>query len=159
MASDEQLSPETSSGPPPGHPLRVLLDLNVVLDVLQRREPHFEASAKVWAAVENGPLEGCIAAHGVTTLFFLLTQHLDWTAAIAAIHDLVAVFSVAKVDEGVIHSALSYGWRDFEDAVQMAAAVAAQADFLVTRNPKDFKAGPVAVLQPAEILAFLKPPS
>lgn len=139
--------------------MKLLLDLNVIVDVLQRREPHFEASARVWAAVENGPLDGCIAAHSVTTLFYLLTRYLDRTAATTAIHDLVAVFGIAKVDEGVVRSALSYGWRDFEDAVQMAAAAAAQADFLVTRNPKDFKAGPVPVLQPAEIPALLSPPS
>ena len=139
--------------------LTVLLDLNVVLDVLQKRQPHYEASAKVWAAVEEGRLAGSVAAHSVTTLFYLLSRHLDWAEAVSAVRDLIAVFSVAKVDDGVIRQALSYGWKDFEDAVQMAAAAGREADFLVTRNPKDFKAGPVAVLEPAELPAILQAPS
>ena len=137
----------------------VLVDLNVVLDVLQKRKPHYDASAKVWAAVEEGRLDGSVAAHSVTTLFYLLSRHLGWTEAMAAIRDLVAVFSVAKVDEAVIRDALSYGWKDFEDAVQMAAAADLEAGFLVTRNPRDFKAGPVAVLEPAELPAILQAPS
>ena len=156
MASEKRPQPETGEAPPPSR-LAVLLDLNVVLDVLQKREPHYQASAKVWAAVEGDRLEGFVAAHSVTTLFYLLTRHLGRMKA--AIHDLVAVFSVAKVDEGVIHSALSYGWKDFEDAVQMAAAAGVEADFLITRNPKDFSTGPVAVLQPAELPAILQAPS
>ena len=149
--------PEGQSAGKPRHAL--LLDLNVVLDVLQRREPHYEASARIWAAVEEGHLRGFVAAHSVTTLFYLLTRYLDRNQALAAIHDLVDVFSVAAVDESVVRRALSYGWKDFEDAVQMAAAAGAGADFLITRNPKDFATGPVAVLQPAELPAILPAPS
>ncbi len=165
MASENGPGAEAGSSPAPdgsqpANPRHtLLLDLNVVLDVLQRREPHFEASARVWAAVEEGHLRGFVAAHSVTTLFYLLAQYLDRNRAIAAIHDLVEVFSVACVDEAVIHRALSYGWKDFEDAVQMAAAAGVEADFLITRNPKDFVTGPVAVLQPAELPAILPVPS
>ena len=160
MALEKEVSSEEKAEPaePDSRP-SVLLDLNIVLDVLQKRKPHFDASAKVWAAVEEGRLLGSVAAHSVTTLFYLLSQHLTWAKAIAAVHDLVSVFSVAKVDEAVIHDALSYGWKDFEDAVQMAAAADVEADFLITRNPKDFKAGPVAVLEPAELPAILQAPS
>ncbi len=150
-------APEERQAADPRHTL--LLDLNVVLDVLQRREPHFEASARVWAAVEEDRLRGFVAAHSVTTLFYLLTRYLDRNQAVAAIHDLVGVFSIASVDETVIRHALSYGWKDFEDAVQMAAAAGVEADFLITRNPKDFSTGPVAVLQPAELPAILPAPS
>ncbi len=136
----------------------VLVDLNVILDVLQKREPHFEASARVWAAVEAGRLRGFVAAHGVTTFFYLLSRYLTWTEASETIRDLLAVFSVAGVDDDVLQTALSYRWKDFEDAVQMAAAAAVGADYLITRNPKDFSSGPVTVLQPAELPAILQAP-
>jgi hypothetical protein len=47
---------------------RILLDVNVVLDVLRDRKPHADASSFVWAAVERGHLKGWLAAHGVTTI-------------------------------------------------------------------------------------------
>ena len=38
----------------------------------------------------------------------------------------------------------------------MAAALYSGAEYLVTRNPQDFKAGPLAALRPAELLALIQ---
>jgi hypothetical protein len=61
------------------------------------------------------------------------------------------------VDAEVIDRALPSAFRDFEDAVQMAAAVAAGADYVATRDVKDFSAGPVPAVTPAELLPLLRP--
>ena len=53
---------------------RVLIDLNVVIDVLLDRAPHAEASAALWAAIETGEAEGLLAAHCVTTLHYLASR-------------------------------------------------------------------------------------
>lgn len=134
--------------------LRVLVDANVALDVLAKREPHYLTSAAVWALAEQGEIEGLLAAHSVTTLHYLLAKHLDPPQANLAISRLLQVFNVAAVDQNVILKALALGWKDFEDAVQMAAALNSQADYFVTRNPKDFKDGLVRVLQPGDLLAL-----
>jgi hypothetical protein len=47
-------------------------------------------------------------------------------------------------------------WKDFEDAGQMAAAVHANVNYLVTRNPRDFQDELIPVIQPAALLALLK---
>lgn len=65
------------------------------------------------------------------------------------------VFAVVTVDDPVIRKALSWGWPDFEDAVQMAAAATVGADYLVTRNPRDFQSGIIPVVQPAAFLTLL----
>lgn len=136
--------------------LRVLLDTNVVLDVLARREPHFQDAARIWAAVETGHIEGLIAAHCVTTVFYLLSRHMNRQRATAATTDLLRLFEIASVNHEVLLSALALGWRDFEDAVQMSAAASAGATHLVTRNPDDFAGGPLPLLQPAELLVLIK---
>jgi hypothetical protein len=59
------------------------------------------------------------------------------------------------VDDTVIREAISLGWKDFEDAVQMAAAGVEGVDYLITRNIKDFQSGQVSVIQPAAFLALL----
>ncbi len=135
--------------------LRVLVDANVVLDVLARRQPHYTASAQVWAAIEAGHADGLLAAHTVTTLHYLLERHTDHGRAISALTDVMRVFEIAPVDGRVLLSALALGGRDFEDAVQMAAAASAGATHVLTRNPADFRNSPVAVLQPAELAALL----
>jgi predicted nucleic acid-binding protein len=135
--------------------MRILLDLNIIMDVLTHREPHYHLSAQVWAAVESGRCEGLLAAHSITTLFYLLSRQLDRQRAVLALHDILRIFAVAAVDQHVITTALALGWRDFEDAVQMAAAIQAGADYLVTRNPADFRGGTVTVLQPGELIALI----
>ena len=49
----------------------ILIDINVLLDVLQKREPFYETSAGLLAAVESGQVRGLIAAHSIITLFYL----------------------------------------------------------------------------------------
>jgi len=134
----------------------VLLDLNVILDVLGQRQPHYPLASETWISVESGQVQGLIAAHSITTLYYLVARHTGPRQAKAAVDDVLRVFSVAAVDQDALLHALTLGWGDFEDAAQMAAAAKAGADYLITRDPKDFEGGPIPVLQPAEYLALLR---
>jgi len=133
----------------------VLFDINIILDVLAKREPHFEASARAWAAVETGQINGFLAAHSITTLFYLLNKHTGRKQAHQALQKLLQVFAVTPVDEVVIREALALGWSDFEDAVQASSAVQAGIDYLVTRNERDFETGVVRLLKPGDLPAIL----
>lgn len=135
--------------------LRILVDLNVVLDVVQKREPFYEDSADVLDAVANKKAAGFLAAHSITTLFYVLRRQYDRPTAVSVTQQILDAFSIAPVDDIVIRQALAWGWRDFEDAVQMAAAVHANLDYLVTRNRKDFQTQPIPVLPPAHLLPLL----
>lgn len=134
---------------------RVLLDVNVVLDVLLDRSPFADASSAVWAAVEQGEAEGLLSAHAVTTLHYLNSKAVGIRMARETTDALLSVFDVAGVDDAVLNTALSLRWSDFEDAVTAAAAKRAKCDALVTRNPSDFKGSPIRVLTPAEAVAWL----
>jgi hypothetical protein len=135
--------------------LRVLVDLNIVLDVLQRREPFYAMSARVLASAETGRIEGWIAAHSITTLFHLYAKTQSAEQARVKLGELLSILSVAAVDQTVIEQALNLPYRDFEDAVQMMAAVRIGAQYLVTRNVSDYKGGPIPALEPAELLALV----
>jgi hypothetical protein len=102
-----------------------------------------------------GQIDGYIAAHSITTLHYLVSRHTGGEQATRAIHKLLYVFSVATVDQATIEQALALNWADFEDALQMAAAVNADVDYLITRNPRDFKPDGLQILQPGDALALL----
>jgi hypothetical protein len=135
--------------------MRVLVDLNVIIDVMQNRQPFYEDSAGVLDAVARQEVMGWLAAHSVTTLFYVISRICNRETAVQAVTSMLESFTVAKVDDTVIREALSLGWKDFEDAVQMASAGAGDIDYLITRNIKDFQSGPVPVIQPAAFLALL----
>jgi predicted nucleic acid-binding protein len=134
---------------------KVLIDLNLILDVLQKREPFYAASARVLACAEAGLVEGIVAAHTLTTLFYLVAKDQSAERARVALTELLQFLSVASVGHTTIEQALNLPYGDFEDAVQMMAAVQADAQYLVTRNVRDYRAGPLPALQPAELLALL----
>jgi predicted nucleic acid-binding protein len=134
---------------------RVLLDVNVVLDALQSREPSSDDAVRVLACAESRAFTGLLAAHTVTTLFHLMARHASPAVARVQIGELLSILSVAAVDQDVLHAALALPVSDFEDCVQMAAARQAGADYVVTRDRVGFAAGPVPTRTPAELLALL----
>jgi predicted nucleic acid-binding protein len=135
--------------------LKVLIDLNIILDVLQKRQPFCDSSAQLLAAAETGKLEGWLAAHSITTLFYLIAKARSPQQAKVVITDLLQFLSVAQVNQTTLEQALNLPYADFEDAMQMMAAVQSGSQYLVTRNPQDYKEGPLIVLQPAELLSLL----
>ena len=132
---------------------RLLVDVNVVLDVLLDRQPHAEASSDLWRLVEEGSIEGLLSAHAVTTVHYLNAQSVGPRVSRETTEAILSVFDVAAVDAAVLSAAVALGWPDFEDAVTAAAARRARCDAIVTRNPRDFKRFPVRVMAPAEAVA------
>jgi predicted nucleic acid-binding protein len=133
----------------------VLIDLNVILDVLQKREPFYETSASLLAAVETGRVQGYVAAHSLTTLFYLVQKGKSSSDARATITNLLQFIKVAAVDQSTLEQALNLDFEDFEDAVQMISAVQCKVDCLITRNTKDYQAALLPVMQPVDFLGTL----
>ena len=136
--------------------VRVLFDINILLDVLQKREPFYQVSAQVMSLSENGTIEGFISAHSVTTLMYLLMKDKSPEFAKVILTSLLQFLKVVKVDQSTIEQALNLSYKDYEDAVQVIAALQNSLDFLITRNPRDFPLSPVPVLQPVELLKIIK---
>ena len=134
---------------------RILVDLNVVLDVLFDRQPHARAAESLWRAVEAGRIEALLPAHGLTTAYYLAARHRNAAFARRIVQDLMALFGVATVDEGVIRRALALEWPDFEDAVCAAAAEGSGCEAIVTRDPEDFRGSPIDVMDPGTAVARL----
>jgi len=133
----------------------VLIDLNILLDVLQKREPFYETSAGLLAAVETGQVRGYVAAHSITTMFYLIQKGRSAAEARASITNLLQFIQIAPVDQSTIEQALNLDFRDFEDAVQMISAVQCKVDCLVTRNIKDYQVTLLPVMQPVDFLGTL----
>jgi predicted nucleic acid-binding protein len=135
--------------------VRILLDINIILDVLQERIPHYESSSQLLALAETKRIQGLISAHTVTTLFYLVSKDKSPDQARVTITGLLQFLMVAPVDQNTIEQALTLPYKDFEDAVQMIAAVQCKADGLITRNAKDFQPALVPIYQPTDFLASL----
>lgn len=132
--------------------MKLLLDINVVLDVLLAREPWAADSARLLGAVERGEHEGWVAAHTVTTVHYLVARARGRRAAVLAVTDLLDVAAVVPVGDPELRRALVLDLPDFEDAVQAACALAVGADALVTRDTDGFAGLGLPVLTPGAAL-------
>jgi predicted nucleic acid-binding protein len=128
--------------------MKILLDINVILDIFLDRAPHAAASSAVWAAIEKGHVAGVLAAHAVTTIHYILKGQVGGAVARNTVESILRVLDVAAVDTQVIRRALQFGWVDFEDAVTAAAAESADCEAIVSRDPKGFPRSPIRVLSP-----------
>lgn len=135
---------------------KVLLDVNVALDVLLDRRPHSEPATALWGAIESGRATGFLPAHGLTTVHYLARRYRDVRFARQIVEDILTVFEIAAVDGTVLRRALALPFSDFEDAVCAACAVSSGCEVIVTRDPAGFRSAPLRVLDPASTLAWLE---
>ena len=138
--------------------MKIMIDLNVLVDVLQRRTAFLIPSAKVCDAVRAGRCEGFVAAHAVTTLFYLIRRGQDSVTAERALDWLLSTFDIAPADKSIMLAARLLSFTDFEDAVVSASAVARSCDYIVTRNLGDYRNSPVNAVAPEEFLQTLNRP-
>lgn len=136
--------------------LQVLFDINILLDVLQERQDFYDFSARLLANAETGVIQGWLAAHSVTTLFYLIAKDKSPEQARVTLTSILQFLKIAPVDQNTIEQALNLPYRDFEDEVQMIAALQVHADYLLTRTVRDYQPAPMEVVQPVELLAVLK---
>ena len=132
----------------------ILLDINILLDVLQRREPHYNASAKVIDAVVRKKIEGVLSAHAITTIDYLVTRYSGAQKSREVIDWLLNRFTIAATGRSELLRAHSLAWADFEDAVTMAAAESTACEVIVTRDARGFARSSIMVCTPEEFLMF-----
>lgn len=133
--------------------MRVLIDTNVILDVLQKREPFFTDSYRALRRALENDAECLISASAATDIFYVLRKSLGSAQqAKEHIDQLARVVSFADVQGMDIHTALMRAMPDFEDAVVDAMAERSGASYILTRNIKDFTGSVVPAILPADFL-------
>ncbi|MCL2350215.1 MAG: PIN domain-containing protein [Defluviitaleaceae bacterium] len=132
--------------------MKILIDTNVVLDVLQIRQPYFESSAKIfeWAAKNK---KGSITAAQTTDIFYFVRKGLknaEQTKQILL--KMQSRFEVLSVLHEDVDAALASDMSDYEDALIAHCAARHGVNYIVTRNAKDFESSPVVAITPEDFL-------
>lgn len=138
--------------------MRVLLDTNVVLDLILERESWVEEAEAIFFAQARGLISAYISAITPGTAYYIARRTIGSAAARQAIADLLKITRVCVVDFGVLQSAVGLPVADYEDAIQLASALAERLDAIVTRDPGDFKHSPLPIFSPADFLNQLPSP-
>ena len=133
--------------------MTVTVDINVLLDVFQQRQPHYAASAQVVSLVSGGKLSGVCPAHGLTTLYYLVRKHATKADAEAAMDRVLRHFQIGNLAAAGWQRARLLAMGDFEDAAVAAVAAVSGSTLVVTRNVADFARSPVRGIAPVDFLS------
>lgn len=133
--------------------MRILIDTNVILDILQKREPFFSDSYQALHKAIESETECLISASAATDIFYLLRKSLRSTQqAKERLEQLAQLVTFADVQGMDIHMALLRSMPDFEDAVVDVVAERYGASYILTRNLKDFTGSVVPAILPSDYL-------
>ena len=133
--------------------MKILLDLNVILDVVLDRDPFVADALAVCRECATGRSAGYLAAISLPTLFYLVKKIKHLESAREAVRLCLESFEIAPVTRNELTSARDSQGADFEDNIQIACAVSSGVGMIVTRNAADFSHSPIPVMTPAEWLA------
>lgn len=132
---------------------KILIDTNVLIDYLLEREPFFEDAKEVILSCADGKVKGCIAAHSIPNMFFILRKDYSAKERREVLSNLCSIFDVEGIDKAKLLAGLSNeDFSDFEDCLQMECAKSYGADYIVTRNVSDYATSEIKAIMPKDYL-------
>ena len=132
--------------------MKILIDTNVIVDVLADREGFAEPASRLFKLCEIGRIQGCIYALSIANIAYILRKELDRGQIAEVIAKLDSIFTIADMKAEDLKKAAVLPMDDYEDALQSVCASRLKADYIVTRNLKDFKNSKVPAVAPSEFL-------
>ncbi|MDR1015256.1 MAG: PIN domain-containing protein [Coriobacteriales bacterium] len=134
--------------------MRVLIDTNVIVDVLERREAFFDSSYAVVKLAAEGKLDAFTSAGSIADAYYIIRKGgKSPVAARDAIAALLQLIHACDTTASDVTTALTLGVVDFEDSILAATARREKAEYIITRNERDFSQSPVPAVSPADFMA------
>ena len=134
--------------------MHVLIDTNVILDVLEKREPFYRASNDVLSLCASKKIHGFIAFHSVSNIFYILRKRYSAEERRHLLHGILKFLPVANVNhENVQHALERDDFSDFEDCLQDECAAQNHAEYIITRNTNDFSTSNIPAITPSDMLS------
>ena len=137
--------------------MAILLDTNVLLNYLTNRDdPELEASEKIIELCAKGKIDGYMAFHSLSTIWFVLRKVEDSTRR-EMLRDLCSIINVSAASQSEVMAAIDKAeFKDYEDCLQDKCAKEAEADYIVTCNIRDYSEAEIEAIVPRKLLSIIE---
>ena len=136
--------------------MNLLLDTNVYIDFLGRKEPFYPAAMRIAAAGYFGDCRLWVAAQSINDAFYVLSRYVDATRVQQTIGKSFQIIAPVSLSLADYEHAVRLSWPDMEDCLVAIAAEKVRADYLITRDVKGFDRSMVPVIAPDQWLALMR---
>ena len=134
--------------------MKVFLDTNIVIDLLDKREPFYIDAVKLFTLAYQKKITLFVSPMTYATASYLLRKH-GKEGMRKLLNNFRQLSQITTADERVVDAALASSFDDYEDALQYYSALTRNVDVIVTRNKKDFTSANIPILLPKELLEQL----
>jgi len=133
--------------------MKLWIDANILLDVLQNCEPHVRSSSVIWKLCETEQAEGFVSVLTFANIVYIMRKEMSPKKIEEILRALSLIFKLIDLTASDLSRASELNWDDFEDAVQSTTAERIHADYIITRNVRDFTKSKVPAFTPSELIA------
>ena len=135
--------------------MKVIIDTNIIIDVLQQRQPWNVYGNKIFLAAACKQIDACITAKESADIYFFAKKQLKGqenadSKAREIMSKLFSLFEVIDTLGKDCHSAIAIDNGDYEDAIMLASARRSGIGCIITRNTEHFKTGKMKIMTPKE---------
>lgn len=131
--------------------MRVLIDSNILLDVISKREPFLKYSETIIAACQQEMIIGAITTQTVADVFYILRKEYSYDERCRILLRFCDILHVSSIDgEKIVLALRNRDFTDFEDCLQAECAVTFEADYIITRNVRHFLSSPIPAITPED---------
>lgn len=135
----------------------VLVDTNVIVDVLLKREAFMKEAQIIITKCADREITGYLAAHSIPNLFYILRKAYSKEERRVFIKNLCDIFHISDLNaEKIISAVQNDKFADFEDCLQEECAVEVMADYIITRNTDDYKNSRIKAVEPKEFIELIQ---
>lgn len=134
----------------------IFVDSDVILDVLEKREPFYSYSAQILTLGDEKKIKLVTTSLVFLNVYYLLRKHLGIDKAKESLRKLRVIVDVISVNAKEVDLALNSEMSDFEDALQYFTALNSKIGFIITRNVRDYKNPKLIVQTPQEYIEGCK---
>lgn len=136
---------------------KLLIDTNVVLDLLSKREPFYDSVAKMFSLADKNKLKLSISSLTFANTNYVLTRLKSAIESREILRRFRVLVQVLSLNDKIIDLALNdSNFKDFEDGLQYYTAIENGQNIIITRDLKDFKESKIPVMTPEEYLISIE---
>ena len=141
--------------------MKVLIDTNVMIDVLQNRQPWVLDGTSIFRAVAVQQITGCITAKQIADIHFFSRKLFSGQDNVDArtrqiTGRILSLFTLIDTLASDCRDALGNSNGDYEDAMLIESAFREKIDCIVTRNLVHFQNAQVPVYDPESFVKMLR---
>ncbi len=129
----------------------IFVDANIIIDVLTNREPFASDAALLFELVRAKKVYAFTSANCIANIHYVLSSVSKQRNVREKVADARKLLDLVATDADIVDKALMSDFADFEDAIQYYSAISCGADFIVTRNPSDFRKSKLRIVNAEEM--------